>query len=63
MKFTRYIRKNIELIFKLADIRKRNEKTLRAIIRYCSYDLRKRIDFETLPEQIILEVNNGQRLT
>ena len=47
MKFTRYIRKNIELIFELADFRKQSEKTLQAVIRYCTYDLRKRINFET----------------
>ncbi len=58
MKFTRYIRKNIELIFKLADIRKQSEKTLQAIIRYCTYDLRKRVNFEALLEQIILELNS-----
>ena len=62
MKFTRYIRKNIELIFKLADIRKQSDETLQAIIRYCTYDLRNRINFETLLEQIILEINNGQHL-
>ena len=62
MKFTRYIRKNIELIFKLADFRKQSEKTLQAVIRYCTYDLRKRIDFETQLEQIILEINNSHRL-
>ncbi len=62
MKFTRYIRKNIELIFKLANIRKAGRKTLHAIIRYCTYDLRKRINFETQLEQIILEINNGQLL-
>ncbi len=32
MKFTRYIRKNIELIFELADIRKMSSKILQAII-------------------------------
>jgi len=57
MKFTQYIRKNIELIFKLADIPKLSQKALHAIIRYCTYDLRKRMNFEELLEQIILELN------
>ncbi|MDM8557132.1 transposase [Desulfococcaceae bacterium HSG7] len=63
MKFTRYIRKNIEIIFKLADIRNIREETLPAIIRYRTYDLRRRIDFETGPERIILELNFNCRLT
>ncbi len=57
MKFTRYIRKNTKLIFILADIATLSEKTLLAIIKYCTYDHRKRINFETKFEQIILELN------
>ncbi len=57
MKFTRYIRKNIEIIFNIADIGNINKETLLAIIRYCTYDIRKRINFETMLEQIILELN------
>ncbi len=37
MKFTRYIRKNIELIFEFADIAKVSKKRIQAIIRYCTY--------------------------
>ncbi len=63
MWFTRYIRKNIEIIFKIADIRKMSKKRLLAIIRYCTYDLRKRENFETLLEQTILEIDNMYSLT
>ncbi len=63
MKFTRYIRKNIVIIFKIADIRKMSKKRLLAIIRYCTYDLRKRENFETLLEQTILEIDNMYSLT
>ena len=63
MKFTRYIRKNIKIIFKIADIQKISEKRLQAIIRYCTYDLRKRKNFETLLEQIIVDIDNMYSLT
>lgn len=57
MKFTRHIRKNINFIFKVIDIQNISEKTIKAVIRFCTYDSRKRKNFETQLEQIILEMN------
>lgn len=57
MKFTRYIRKNINFIYKVAYIQNISEKTIKAVIRFCTYDSRKRNNFETRPEQTISEMN------
>jgi hypothetical protein len=57
MKFTRYIRQNLRVIYKLSDIQNISEKTIQAVIRFCTYDSRKRKNFETRLEQIILEIN------
>lgn len=57
MKFTRHIRKNINFIYKVLDIQNVSEKTIKAVIRFCTYDSRKRKNFETRLEQIILEMN------
>ena len=57
MKFSRHIRKNINFIYKVIDIENISEKTIKAVIRFCTYDSRKRKNFETRIEQIILEMN------
>jgi hypothetical protein len=57
MKFSRHIQKNINFIFKVIDIQNISEKTIKAVIRFCTYDSRKRNNFETQLEQIILEMN------
>ncbi len=57
MKFTRYIRKNLEVIYKIIDIQNIEKKTMQAIIRFCTYDHRKRKNFEIQLDQIILEIN------
>lgn len=62
MKFTRYIRKNIKLIFELSDIAKVSEKRIKGLIKYCTYDQRKRVDFEAQLDEIILELNGHEGL-
>lgn len=62
MKFTRYIRKNVKLIFEFADIAKVSEKRIQALIRYCTYDQRKRANFEEKFDQIISELNEHEAL-
>lgn len=57
MKFSRYIRQNLTIIYKISDMQNISEKTIQAIIRFCTYDTRKRKNFETQLEQIILEIN------
>lgn len=52
MKFTRYILKNIEFMYQILDIGNISEKTVNTAIRYCTYDTRKRTNFETRLEQI-----------
>jgi hypothetical protein len=57
MKFTRFIRRNIKFIYKILNIEKSPGRTLKAIVRYCTYDTRSRPNFENQLEQIILEMN------
>ena len=57
MKFSRYIRQNLNVIYKISDIQNISEKTIQVVIRFCTYDSRKRKNFETQIEQIILEMN------
>ena len=57
MKFTRFIRRNIDFIYKIINIEKSPGKTLGTIVKYCTYDTRRRPNFETQLEQIILEMN------
>ncbi|MEE4355946.1 MAG: IS4 family transposase [Desulfococcaceae bacterium] len=57
MKFTRYIRQNLNVIYKIIDIKNISEKTIETVIRFCTYDTRKRKNFETQLEQIILEID------
>jgi hypothetical protein len=58
MKFTNHIRKNLEFIYELLDFQNISEKTVNIAIRYCTYDSRKRKNFETRLEQIIMEIND-----
>ena len=53
MKFMRYISKNLETIGRLIDSNAINGKTLNAIIRFCTYDQRKRVNFETQYKRIV----------
>ncbi len=57
MKFTNHIRKNLEFIYELLDIQNISEETVNIVIRYCTYDSRKRKNFETRLELIILVIN------
>ena len=56
MKFTNHIRKNLEFIYELLDFQNISEKTVNIAIRYCTYDSRKRKNFETRLEQIIMDI-------
>jgi hypothetical protein len=57
MKFMRYISKNINTISRLSEIRNVSSSALQALIKYCTYDKRKRLNFEQKMEQTIEELN------
>jgi hypothetical protein len=57
MKFMRYISKNLNVVPKISDIHNISNDSLNALIRFCTYDKRKRINFEQQMEQAILEIN------
>ncbi len=57
MKFMRYISRNINVIPKISDIQNISNNALQALIRYCTYDKRKRLNFEQKMEQAIQEIN------
>ncbi len=57
MKFSNHIRKNLEFIYELLDIQNILKETEEIVVRYCTYDSRKRKNFETQLEQILLETN------
>jgi hypothetical protein len=57
MKFMRYISKNIDTIPRISDLQNIGEKAIQALIKYCTYDKRNRLNFETKMEQVILEGN------
>lgn len=57
MKFMRYMSKNIDAILVISDIYNISDKFIRAIVRYCTYEKRKRLNFEDMLEQTILEIN------
>jgi len=57
MKFMRYISRNINVIPKISDIQNISNNVLQALIRYCTYDKRKRLNFEQKMEQAIQEIN------
>ena len=46
MKFMRYISKNLDVIGRLVNIEKISNRTIEAINRFCTYDKRKRLNFE-----------------
>ncbi len=54
MKFMRYISKNLDVMNRLVDREKISHKSIKALIRYCTYDKRQRSNFETTYEQAIL---------
>ena len=58
MKFMRYIRQNIERLSELLDNRKWKTGILDALVRYCTYDKRKRVTFVTKFEEILLEIDS-----
>jgi hypothetical protein len=57
MKFMRYISKNIDVILMISDIHNIRDKTIKALLKYCTYEKRERLNFETKMEQIISEIN------
>jgi len=57
MKFMRYISKNLNVIPRILDIQNVSNDVLLALIRFCTYDKRKRLNFEQQMEQVILEIN------
>lgn len=58
MKFMRYISKNIDIIQRISDIQNISYNALQALINYCTYDKRKRLNFEQKMEQAIWEINS-----
>lgn len=62
MKFMRYIRQNIEILHELLDQRTWTTNSLEALVRYCTYDRRKRVNFATRLENIMLRVNSSRPL-
>jgi hypothetical protein len=62
MKFMRYIRQNVEILQELLDQRTWTTNSLEAVVRYCTYDKRKRPNFATRLEDIILRVNSSRPL-
>ena len=57
MKFMRYMSKNIDVILLISDIHNISDKTIKALLKYCTYEKRERLNFETKMEQIISEIN------
>lgn len=57
MKFMRYISKNLNVIPRISDIQNISNDALNALIRFCTYDKRKRLNFEQQMEQSISEIN------
>jgi len=57
MKFMRYISKNLDVIYMISGISNISNRILKALLRYCTYDKRKRLNFETKMEQAISEIN------
>jgi len=62
MKFMRYIRQNIEKLPELLDQRMWTTNSLEALVRYCTYDKRKRVNFAEKLEDIMLRVNSSRSL-
>ena len=62
MKFMRYVRQNIEILHELLDQRKWTTNSLEPVVRYCTYDRRKRLNFATRLEDIMLRVNSSRPL-
>jgi len=58
MKFTNYIRKNLNFIYELVDVQNISKKTVRVAIKYCTYESRKRSNFETRLEKLLLEIDD-----
>ncbi len=57
MKFMRYISKNLSVIPKISDIENISNDSLKAVMRFCPYDKRKRLNFEQKMEQAIWAIN------
>ena len=62
MKFMRYITQNIEILPELLDQRMWTTNSLEALVRYCTYDKRKRVNFASKLEDILLRVNSSMSL-
>jgi hypothetical protein len=58
MKLMRYIQKNKSAIYRLNDADMISEKTMEAILRYCTYDQRKRQNFETQKMLLFNEISS-----
>jgi hypothetical protein len=58
MKFMRYISINKDVVNKILDLKNISIKTIQAITKYCTYDKRKRTNFEERIEQAILVLNS-----
>lgn len=57
MKFMRYIIKNLNVIPRISDTQNISNDSLNALVRFCTYDKRKRLNFEQQMEQLISELN------
>lgn len=53
MKLMRYIKSNFNVLIHLVDIEHISVRRIQAIIRYCTYDIRKRNNFETNLAELI----------
>ena len=56
MKFMRYVSQNMASLQKLFDCCRGDNDLLQAIIRYCSYEKRKRANFETTTHNILKKI-------
>jgi len=53
MKFMRYIQKNLDVMPRLVNIENISERSMKAMFRFCTYDQRKRSNFETTFELVL----------
>ena len=58
MKFMHYISINKNVIIKVLDLKNISNKTIQALIKYCTYDKRNRKNFEEKEREAILKLNN-----
>lgn len=59
MKFMQYIRKNLDVMSRLVNTNKISHKSIKALVRYCTYDKRRRSNFEsTFEKALLLGINH-----